>query len=236
MGTTCAACANSAASACESLRPCGESSTTRVPKGYASHSLAPVKLSTAAKIGSGFKTIPSPPPNGLSSTCRCLPAAHSRRSCALTSTNPAACARRIIPYSNAPRKKSGKMVMTSKRIAESRNLKLQQAFRRVYADEFFFDVNENADVFRHRDQVLAPAFAVDHQHLDAASAHHLAHRAEPLAPYGLDATAREFPLVELILFKLDALRLRHGELAADELRRLFGGVVARELEDDALAV
>ncbi len=42
----------------------------------------PVKDSTASKIGSGFKTIPSPPPKGRSSTTLCRSCVQPRRSCA----------------------------------------------------------------------------------------------------------------------------------------------------------
>src|SRR5580658_8665473 len=60
--------------------------------------------------------MPSPPPNGRSSTVRCRSCVKSRRSCILISTNPEVCARRTIPCANTLSKKAGKMVTMSKRI------------------------------------------------------------------------------------------------------------------------
>ena len=51
-------------------------------------------IPSAAASGSGFNTIPSPPPKGRSSTVRCRSCVNSRRSCRPTDTSPSACARR----------------------------------------------------------------------------------------------------------------------------------------------
>ena len=48
-----------------------------------------LQRSTASKIGSAFSTMPSPPPNGRSSTVRWRSCVKLRRSCAATSTSPA---------------------------------------------------------------------------------------------------------------------------------------------------
>ena len=52
--------------------------------------------STASNSGSGFMSMPWPPPNGASSTVRCLSCVHVRRSCASNAKMPAARARPMI--------------------------------------------------------------------------------------------------------------------------------------------
>src|SRR3954468_22123447 len=69
--------------------------------------------SAHSKMGSGFKTMPSPPPNGRSSTVRCLSRVNARRSRTLISMSSASRARRTMPYSSGPRKKSGNIVRIS---------------------------------------------------------------------------------------------------------------------------
>ena len=66
------------------------------------------RRAAARPRGSGFNTIPSPPPNGRSSTILCLSIAYSRMSWTLISTIRAAFARRIIPKSKIESKYSGK--------------------------------------------------------------------------------------------------------------------------------
>ena len=58
--------------------------------------------STAAKNGSGFITIPGPPPNGMSSTTRCRSVVKSRRSCTPTSSTPRPMARPTTPSASGP--------------------------------------------------------------------------------------------------------------------------------------
>src|SRR5450631_1566402 len=83
----------------------------------ASPTPCPSKASTASNKGPGFITIPSPPPNGRSSTVRCRSLVNTRKSCTPTSINPVSRARRTIPWSNGPAKNSGKIVIKSNRIA-----------------------------------------------------------------------------------------------------------------------
>ncbi|MOA24604.1 hypothetical protein D3C78_1452900 [compost metagenome] len=52
----------------------------------------PSKSSTAPKIGSGFRTMPPPPPYGVSSTVLCLFPAYSRKLIAFKDTIPFPCA------------------------------------------------------------------------------------------------------------------------------------------------
>src|SRR5581483_1449520 len=68
--------------------------------------------STAEKIGSGFSSIPSPPPKGRSSTVLCRSAVQSRRLWMRISTAPASRPRLSTPCSNGPRKNSGNIVST----------------------------------------------------------------------------------------------------------------------------
>src|ERR1035441_4721660 len=68
---------------------------------------------SASANGSGFKTIPSPPPKGRSSTVRWRSWVKARRLCTSTVTSPSASARRRIPFSKMLVKNSGKMVMIS---------------------------------------------------------------------------------------------------------------------------
>ena len=51
-----------------------------------------------ANSGSGFITIPGPPPNGTSSTTRCRSVVKSRRSCTWTSSSPRPIARPTIAF------------------------------------------------------------------------------------------------------------------------------------------
>ena len=72
------------ASACVNRRRRATSGSPRpgAPRSRESHS-------TARNSGSGFSTIPGPPPNGMSSTTRCRSVVWSRRSCTRTSSTPA---------------------------------------------------------------------------------------------------------------------------------------------------
>src|SRR5690606_33209301 len=70
------------------------------------------RVSRASPQGSGFMTMPGPPPYGVSSTVRCRSWVHSRRSWTWTSRRPA---RRALPRREMSRtsKYSGKIVMMS---------------------------------------------------------------------------------------------------------------------------
>src|ERR1043165_4083596 len=98
-----------------------------------------------------------------------------------------------------------------------RNLKFQQTFRRVNANQLGFDINLNANLFGERDQMLSLRLAaINDQHLDAARSHHLAHNSETLALDCLDLTTLKLEFIELVLFKLDALRFVNGEFVSDK--------------------
>jgi hypothetical protein len=73
--------------------------------------------STAAKIGSGMRTMPAPPPNGASSTDRWGSVAQDRRSWTLMSSVPAALALPTRLWAAKWSTRPGKIVKTSMRIA-----------------------------------------------------------------------------------------------------------------------
>src|SRR5213082_264470 len=72
-----------------------------------------ITLSTASNTGSGFITMPGPPPNGTSSTWRCRSWVKSRRPCVCTSMTPRSTARPTTPWRKTAPNMSGKIVMTS---------------------------------------------------------------------------------------------------------------------------
>src|SRR5258708_6439783 len=101
--------------------------------------------STAANSGSGFSTMPGPPPNGMSSTTRCRSAVKSLRSCTLTSSTPLAWARATIPSARGARTIAGKMVTMSIFTSE-----VQQSLRRVHHDYLRPRIDPDANPADHR--------------------------------------------------------------------------------------
>ena len=85
--------------------------------------------SSASAHGSGFMTMPAPPPNGLSSTVRCRSWAKSRRSCTRTSRMPS---RRALPMSDrsSGARYSGKIETTSTRTGVTPRGRAARAGRR----------------------------------------------------------------------------------------------------------
>ena len=100
-----------AASVCEKRRPCGDTSTMACGS-PASSRIA----STALNSGSGFSTIPGPPPYGTSSTLRCRSSVNSRRSRARTASTLRWIAFARIPSARAASIIRGKIVTMSNRI------------------------------------------------------------------------------------------------------------------------
>src|SRR5512139_3764052 len=90
-------------------RPRGERSTTASRAAGDSARIA----WTARKKGSGFITIPGPPPNGASATERWRSSVRSRRSWTRRSTRPRSRARWTIPPASGPSTMAGKIVTTS---------------------------------------------------------------------------------------------------------------------------
>src|SRR4051812_7261431 len=99
---------SSAASRCVNGSPDGVGTTSTAP------SPSGTSASSASPHGSGFITMPAPPPYGVSSTVRCRSWVHVRRSWMWTSSSPASCA---LPGKESRRgaRYSGKIVTTSRR-------------------------------------------------------------------------------------------------------------------------
>ena len=68
---------------------------------------------TARNIGSGFKTMPLPPPKGESSTCLCLSKAKSRSCVRRMSSSPFSLARLMMLSPNTASNIAGKSVTMS---------------------------------------------------------------------------------------------------------------------------
>src|SRR5438034_1470098 len=145
--------------------------------------------STASITGSGFMTIPGPPPNGISSTCRWRSCVCSRRSCARSSTRPLSMARPITPCPKTGPNIAGKMVTTSNLISLVSSVvgfvDPQQPVRDHHAAARDIDLEHG--VFGGRNQVLDRTFTADPdivggplQHLldDADVGARLSHRHE----------------------------------------------------------
>ena len=49
---------------------------------------------------------------------------------------------------------------------------------------------------------------------------------------GLDAAARQLPIVKLIFAQLHALGFGHGEFVSDERGSLFDGIITGKLQND----
>src|SRR5262245_8088444 len=146
-------------------------------------------VSSARKSGSGFITIPGPPPYGTSSTTRCRSVVKSRRSRTFTSSVPRSIARFRMPAATSGSTIAGKIVTMSTVI------QFKQSIRRFNHDPLGADVDRRADVRRQRNQNLA-ALTVDDQ---AAAGHFSFDTADdanrrPVAR--LDATADEIVPVE----------------------------------------
>src|SRR6266850_1737361 len=174
--------ASSAANGCWNSLPCAESSTTdsrALPRSLSALG-AICNDSTASKIGSGFSTMPSPPPKGRSSTVRCLSRVNPRRSCTPISMSPASRARRTIPCSSGPRKKSGKMVRISNFIANlraassgaplrllfffaQRRIQLEQPLGQRHLNHFLVNTCPNHILLCKRDEQFVSVLAAHYQ-------------------------------------------------------------------------
>src|SRR5689334_3441723 len=117
--------------------------------------------STASITGSGFITIPGPPPNGMSSTWRCRSWVCSRRSCASSSSFPRSTARPITPCWNTGPNMPGKMVTTSNLISVAVFRVLDPEQPVGHDDAAGGDVDLDDGVLRRRDQVLDRALPAD---------------------------------------------------------------------------
>src|SRR5690606_6555113 len=114
------------------------------------------------KNGSGFMTIPGPPPYGTSSTTRCRSVVKSRRSCTPTASTPASIPRATTPSASGASNMRGKIVTMSKRTLVS-GVQVQQPLGRVDHDSPRRGIDLHADRRDERHQHLATAVHVDHE-------------------------------------------------------------------------
>src|SRR6185436_18682608 len=131
--------------------PCGDVRITRgaVPSACAT-------ASNARKSGSGFNTIPGPPPKGTSSTTRWRSVVKSRRSWIFTVKIPRSTARPTTPAASGWSIIAGKIVTISNRILVSRALvQLEQSIRWRDHDALAFRIDDPADFIGQRDEHLA---------------------------------------------------------------------------------
>src|SRR5687767_11600498 len=127
--------------------------------------------STARASGSGFITMPGPPPYGTSSTLRCRSIVYSRRSWTLMSSSPRSTPRLITPSARPASTIRGKIVTMSNFI------QLEQSLRRFDPDPAAGDVDLDADVDGERDQYFTTR-TLDHQPASTSPAVHPDHRSD----------------------------------------------------------
>src|ERR1700674_4997344 len=185
--------------------------------------------STASITGSGFITIPGPPPNGMSSTWRCRSWVKSRRSCACSCTTPRSIARPITPCAKTGPNMPGKMVTTSNRINRSipRVLVLEQRVRDHHAAAG--DVDLDAGVLRRGDEVLNRAFAAD-PHIVGGALEDLLDHAEAPAVLGHRGEPYDLPVIEAPGFDGPHRLVRQLEVPASEQLGQGSAVDAVELD------
>src|SRR5688572_23470712 len=128
--------------------------------------------STARASGSGFITMPGPPPYGTSSTLRWRSTVYSRRSWTLMSSSPRSTPRLITPSASPASTIRGKIVTMSNFI------QFEQPLRRCDPNPARGHVDLDADVDRERDQYFTTR-ALDHQPASAGAAVHPDDGADP---------------------------------------------------------
>ena len=180
--------------------------------------------STARTSGSGFITIPGPPPYGTSSTLRCRSVVNSRRSCTFTSSNPRSMPRPTTPSARPASTIRGKIVTMSNfidlvrvvRIARrAPAIHLEQSLRRRDPNPLPLDVDLDANLGGQRNQHLA-ARPLDHQQAARRAAIHPHHVPDALAGHGLHRAADQ--LVVVVRARLERLQrlFRHSQLQSGE--------------------
>src|SRR3954470_17203060 len=218
--------ASSEATLCVNRCPCAESTITlsfAAPDNRSSRGATCI-LSKQSKIGSGFRTMPSPPPNGRSSTVRCRSCVNSRRSCTSIFTKPISAARRVIPCSRGPRKKSGKMVTMSACICEPKTTQRNVNLRGPGSSSSFpLRLRILLLLFRTQGRVnLQHAFRKPHAHFLASQIHGFQIRLserhiELLATRARHNQQRRFAGPELHVLDLSDLAISVENRASDEI-------------------
>src|SRR5258708_3826246 len=177
-------------------------------------------------------TMPGPPPNGMSSTCRWRSCVWSRRSCVWTSTIPRSMPRPTTPCSNTGPNMAGKIVTTSNLIEISYLcvLGLDQPVRDHDAPRL--EVHLQHRVPRGRDQVLDRALAA-HPDVVGRPLQDLGDRAQVLARAGLHRQPHDLVVVEATVLKRAPGGLRDLQVAAPEQLRHGAVVDAQEFHHQA---
>src|SRR5260370_3556293 len=188
--------------------------------------------STASITGPGFSTMPGPPPNGMSSTWRCLSCVWSRRSCAWSSITPRSMARPITPCRKAGPNMAGKMVTTSNLISVAvfRVLGVEQPVG--HHDAATRDVHLDDGVLGRRDQVLDRTSLAD-PHIVGRALENLLDHAEVASRAGHDGHAHHLAVGEAPGLQRPHLFVRHLHVAS--AKQLGHGPVldAAELDHEA---
>src|SRR5712692_1526691 len=185
--------------------------------------------STASKTGSGLRTMPGPPPKGMSSTCRWRSCVWSRRSCVWSSTSPRSMPRPTTPCSNTGPNMAGKIVTTS-----NLNCLCVLDLDQPVGDDDApgFEVHLEHRVAGGRDQVLDRALAAD-PHVVGRPFEDLLDRAQWLARAGQHRETDELVVVIAPLAERPARRFGNFEVAAAEQVRHRAVVDAGELYHEA---
>src|SRR5882672_1753939 len=193
-------------------------------------------LSTAANRGPGSRTMPPPPPYGMSSILRCRSPAKSRRSCRRTSTRPPSRARLTMLCDSGPSNIAGKAVMMSN------SIQFQQALGRVDRDAPGDHVDGLADGARDRQKDLllcgrpAAGSPLDGEKRRSARVHHVAHPAD-LAPVARPHhQADQLENIVAALGEVNQPLAGYQDILPDETGRGTRIVDSPELQDDAVAV
>src|SRR2546427_3647687 len=150
--------------------------------------------STASNTGSGLITMPGPPPNGTSSTCRWRSWVCSRRSCVWSSMIPRSMPRPTTPCSNTGPNMAGKIVTTSNLMVWLRFLDLEQPIGDDHAP--CFEAHLQHRVARGWNQVLDLAVAA-HPHVVGGPLEDFGNSAQLPARTGLDHQPDHLMVVEV---------------------------------------
>src|SRR5690242_12712829 len=215
--------ASSAASCWSSLSPHGSMSTTG-PRFEARIA------STASITGSGFMTIPGPPPNGMSSTCRWRSCVKSRRSCAEKPITPRSMARPITPCLKTGPNIAGKIVTMSNLIVSARVLEPEHPVG--HDDAPALEVDGDDGVPGRGDQPLDRPLPA-HPHVIGGPLQDLVDDAGPGARGGEDLEADHLPVIEVALLQRPLLLVGDFQVATAEELGQRPVVDAAELEHNA---
>src|SRR2546428_2448131 len=184
----------------------------------------------ASNTGSGLITMPGPPPNGTSSTCRWRSWVCSRRSCVWSSMIPRSMPRPTTPCSNTGPNMAGKIVTTSNLMVWLRFLDLEQPIGDDHAP--CFEAHLQHRVARGWNQVLDLAVAA-HPHVVGGPLEDFGNSAQLPARTGLDRQPDHLMVVEVTVVQRPGGAVGDLEVPAAEQFREGAVVDASQLDDQA---